>query len=298
MRFLAITCETFALAVGLLAQTTASPEWHVRLADGTRADVIVTLNPAGNLEFKNDKAVVLSIPSTGITGTFHSTQRITRSKSTYNALDRHCCGATDGSLLPFLAGAIAAPLGHAKEHYVEVTWYSNGDGAVLLQLSKNDYVPFMDWLQLVSGVKWVDLAEQRENVLHQISQSKGRSFRVRLEDYAAGDKTHSTFRTYNVVPVDLHGELYLYVFKDEVRPPDLVGILPVEDQWSDNTCVREAAALFAKCEQNVGVEKPTVGRDLRPVHVLHVCEFLANAFPKSSPAASVVGFDSGSGPIA
>lgn len=233
------------------AQTTGSRAWRVRLADGTGAELTVVANASGSVEFHNNKAVTLTIPSGAITGIVHSTSRIRRSEIAHGYFEKACCGGTDSQLLPALAAAVAAPLGHSKVHYVEIQWYFNGNGAVLLQLSKKDYAPFMDWLQTLSGTKWVDIAQQREEAIRQITKRAGGAFRVEMTDYPAGNVSRPLLRYYWALPIDLNDQNELYFFDYKVKPEYLVGILPVTEEWADNKCVREAAVLYGDCGQDL-----------------------------------------------
>jgi hypothetical protein len=237
------------LSLAVVAQTTTSRVWTVKLADGSDTELIVT-DHSGIIEFRTGQALAFTIPATSITEILHSTQRIRRSARAYNYFERMCCGGTQSQLLPALAAAVSAPLGHSKDHYVEVHWYSNGDGAVVLQLPKEDYVPFMDWLQQASGTKWVDVEQDREQALKQIKERAGAAFPIRLAYPSAAAGDHWTYDSYLALPVDMRGQTQLYFFRDKVKADHVLGIVPVTEEWSENGCARGVEVLYGKCGAN------------------------------------------------
>jgi hypothetical protein len=239
----------FALALSALAQT-ATREWHVRLPNGSDAELTVTQN-AGNLEFRRQKSLAFTVPVAGISSIFLMTQRYSRSHRANDYFSDRCCPDLPApknasgmapntyllpNLLPMLAEAVAAPLGSSKDYYVEIRWFRNGQGITLLKLAKNDYAPFLDWLQQVSGTQWVNIDEERQRALREIEQRKNEAFYL-----------VTGANRFRVLPMHMHGETELYFFSDEVKPKNLVHILPVTEGWSDNKCVTDAELLFRKC---------------------------------------------------
>jgi hypothetical protein len=63
---------------------------------------------------------------------------------------------------------------------IQALWYRNGDGASVLEVDKDKYVAFMDWLQSLSGVKWIDVAKEAELALSTIQKHAGGSFPVTI----------------------------------------------------------------------------------------------------------------------
>jgi hypothetical protein len=86
----------------LSAAQTDTRVWQVRF--GTEGDTRLSVsNSAGLIEFRNDKAVVFTIPVGSITAIFHSHQQIRRSTQAFTFFEGICCGGTDSHLLSALA---------------------------------------------------------------------------------------------------------------------------------------------------------------------------------------------------
>jgi len=111
----------FVVATSLCvwAQTNVR-EWHVQLADEANTPLTVSRN-LDQLEFRDQKKVVLSVPVDGITNIFLMTQRYNRARHAEDYFDQRCCPEQPASnkpsdsvfqtnVLPILAAAIAAPL--------------------------------------------------------------------------------------------------------------------------------------------------------------------------------------------
>ena len=159
------------------------------------------------------------------------------------------CWANDSHLLSLLAMAIAAPLGHGQNHYVEIHWYHNGDGTVVLELGKDDYVPFMDWLQQKSGTKWRDVNQEREQALRTIYQKVSAAFSTPIR-YPLRDDGSFAIYSYSVLALDDHDSTELFFFNGEVKPKNLVSIVPVTRELSVNTCVDDVKVLYDKCHDD------------------------------------------------
>lgn len=237
---LVITFACVSTAIVAAGQSVSRGSWAVRLADGTDTRLTVSYN-SGELEFRAAKSVAFTIPASSITEILHSTQPIHRSTQAYNYFENLCCGGTRSELLPVLAAAVARPFGSSRRHYVEIHWYMNGDGASVLEIEKDEYLGFMDWLQSISGVKWVDVAKETEIVLSNIQKHTGGAFPVTIG--------HPSAESLLVLPVDSHDEKQLYFFGGKVEPKNLVGIVPVTEDWSENRCVRESNVLYRNCDQ-------------------------------------------------
>ena len=214
-----------------------------RLADLSDSKVLSVTDNSGVIEFRNKNTVAFTVPARSITEILHSTQEIRRSTKAYNYFESMCCGDTQSELLPMLAAAISAPLGHSKVHYVEIRWYFNGDHAVALALWKSDYLPFMNWLNQVSGTKWVDIEQEREQALKTIEASAGAAFPVWLSHPAGVASRYST-ETYLVLPIESQDRTELFFFREKVKPKNIVGILPAVRQWSDNKCRFRRASVI------------------------------------------------------
>lgn len=106
----------------------------------------------------------------------------------------------------------------------------------MLRVSKEDYEPFLNWLQQVSGKSWVNIDQERQQIMSQITQRRGEAFYVATR---SGE--------FLVLPIDMHGETELYFFRGDVKPRNLAHILPVTEAWSDNKCVDEAAPIYRDC---------------------------------------------------
>jgi len=237
----------FGFCLMAAAQTPVARAFKVTLADGSDAKLVVSDN-SGVIEFRNDQAVAFKVPADSITEIIHITERIRRSTKAYDRLEDMCCGSTDSHLLSLLARAIAAPTGHAQNHYVEIHWFHNGDGTLLLELRKNDYLPFMDWLQQKSGTKWRDLDQERNQALKTIYQRASAAFLAPIR-FPCGDNCIGTYR-YRVLALDDRDATELFFFNGEVKPKNLVSIMPVNREWSVNTCVEDVAVLYGKCHDD------------------------------------------------
>jgi hypothetical protein len=242
------------LQTGLLAasQTVDLRTWQVRLAEDNDKKLTVT-SAAGQINLLGNHGQVITIPAGSIYEIFHTTHRVRRSKKVHNALDQACCPTTathsSTHLLGAVVAALAAPAGSAKDHYVEIHWLGAGDNMVTLALGKDEYRPFMDWLQQISGVKWRDVEHEREKALKRVEQRAGSAFAVQLP-YPQADGS-VTFHKYMVLPIDDNDNTDLYFFEESVKPQNVVGILAVTRGWSINSCVFDVEVLYGKCHPEV-----------------------------------------------
>jgi hypothetical protein len=117
---------------------------------------------SGVIEFRNEKTGGIHCPIQFNNGDPSQHAEIRRSTKAHRYFEKMCCVSTQSELLPVPVAAISAPFGHSRAHYVEVHWYFNGDHAVVLELGKNKYLPFLNWLQQASGTKWVDWREHEK----------------------------------------------------------------------------------------------------------------------------------------
>jgi hypothetical protein len=235
------------------------PDWHVRLADGTNSVVSVSAH-SGQLEFRNPSGIALELPVASVTQILYMTQTYRRSTKAFNYFDQKCCPATpvttpsqtstvEANVLPLLAAAIMSPLGQSKNHYVEVRWFRNGEGSTVLSIDKQEYLPFLNWLTQATGLGWTDIDKERAQALDQVQKRAGEAFDVRFLSHAPRNQSFS-FSNYLVLPVELHDRTHLLLFKDQVKPKNLVDILPVSRIWSDNRCVADSAVLYRGCDQD------------------------------------------------
>jgi hypothetical protein len=227
-------------------QAANAPTWHVRLADGTDTKLSVVAN-ADAIEFRMGHTVELTVPARSITGIIHGTQLVRRSTKAYNSAENMCCGGTDSHLTSFLALAIAAPLGSARTHYVEIRWHQNTDRTVVVELGKNEYRPFMDWLEQLSGTKWRDIALEREQAVNNMQQHAGSAWQV---DIRSPQNSNYGIRHYSLAPLDDNDETQLYLFEGAVKPQNLVAILPATRVWSMNRCVHDTNVLYGECRND------------------------------------------------
>lgn len=248
VRILLVLYFSVGFGLFLLAQGNNTPAWHVRMTDQGRTKLSAVSN-AGKVEFRNGNAIVLAIPAASITDIFHTTDRVRRSSKAYNFFEDRCCGGTSSHLLSALAAAVAAPTGTAKTHYVEVHWTEDAGRMVVLELDKDRYVPFMDWLQQLSGTNWRDLEREREHAIKNVTQRAGAAFRVQIR-YPQGEGI-VMLSSYSVLPIDDEDNTQLYFFKDSVKAKNLAGILPATRHWSINDCVYDAEVLYGKCNSSV-----------------------------------------------
>jgi hypothetical protein len=204
--------------------------WHVRFGAEGETPLSVSSN-AGLIEFRNDKAVVFTIPAAAITTIFHARQQIRRSTQAFDLFEGICCGGTDSHLLSALAFLVASPLGSSTSEYVEIGWTSKGPGNVQLRLAPDEYIPFMNWLSDLSGIRWRDLEQERRDAIQKIEQRAGDAFPV-------SDQSPNVAE-YHVLPIESGGDTLLYLFRGSVTPKNLISIFPVTEEAADNTCVPE-----------------------------------------------------------
>jgi hypothetical protein len=225
-------------------QTVDVRTWQVRLAEDNAKKLSVT-SAAGQVNLLDAHGLVLAIPAGSIYEIFHTTRRERRSTKAYSAMEKVCCGGTSSHLLGALAAAVAAPAGRAKEHYVEIHWYGAGDNMVVLELAKDEYVPFMDWVQQISGVKWRDVEHERQKALKRVEEHAGTAF-VMPKPASQANEGKPRHR-YLALPIDDNDNTHLYFFEDSVKPSNVVGILPVTRSWSINSCVFDVEVLYGTC---------------------------------------------------
>ena len=234
------------------SQTVDIRTWEARLAEDNEKKVSVT-TAAGQINLLDVHGLVVAIPVGSIYEIFHTTRRVRRSTKVHNAFEQACCpqGNTHQTshVLSAVVAALAAPAGSAKDHYVEIHWFGAGDNMVTLELGKDEYVPFMDWLQQISGVKWRDVEHEREKVLKRVEQRAGSAFAMQMPFPQADGSV--TFHQYLVLPVDDNDNTDLYFFEASVKPRNVVGILPVTRGWSINNCVFDVEVLYGKCHREV-----------------------------------------------
>jgi hypothetical protein len=250
----------FLLAILLILQAGVPPAsrtvdlrtWQARLAEDNDKKISVT-SAAGQINLLDAHGLVVAIPASSIYEIFHTTHRVRRSTKVHNAFEQGCCpeGSTHRSthLLSAVVGALATPAGSAKDHYVEIHWYGTGDNMVILELAKDEYVPFMDWLRQISGVKWRDVEHERQKALKRVEERAGSAFAVQIP-YPQADGS-VTFHKYMVLPLDDNDDTDLYFFEGSVKPQNVVGILPVTRGWSINGCVFDVEVLYGQCHREV-----------------------------------------------
>jgi hypothetical protein len=242
------------LQTSLLAaqQTVDVRTWQARLAEDNGKKLTVT-SAAGQVNLLDVHGLVVAIPAGSIYEIFHTTHRVRRSTKVHNAFDQSCCPKGNAHqtshLLSAVVAALAAPAGSAKSHYVEIHWYGEGDNMVTLELGKDEYVPFMDWLQQISGVRWRDVEHERGKALKRVEERSGSAFAVQMPFPQADGSV--TFHKYLVLPVDDNDNTDLYFFAESVKPQNVVGILPVTRGWSINSCVFDVEVLYGKCHREV-----------------------------------------------
>jgi len=234
------------------AQTVDVRTWQARLAEDNDKKITVT-SAAGQVNLLDVHGLVVAIPAGSIYEIFHTTRRVRRSTKVHNAFEQECCpkGNTHQTshLLSAVVASLAAPAGSAKDHYVEIHWYGAGDNMVTLKLGKDEYRPFIDWLQQISGVKWRDVEHEREKALKRVEQRAGSAFAVQMPFPQADGSV--TFHQYMVLPVDDNDNTDLYFFEESVKPRNVVGILPVTRGWSINSCVFDVEVLYGQCHREV-----------------------------------------------
>jgi len=230
------------------SQTPDFRSWQVRLAEESHKKLSVT-SAAGQINLLDNHGVVVAIPARSIYEIFHTTRHVRRSSKAHNAFEHACCpGATNhpsNHLLSAVAAALAAPAGSAKSHFVEIHWYGAGDNMVTLELRKDEYVPFMDWLQQLSGTRWQDVEHEREKALKRVEQRAGAAFVVNMP-YPQRDGS-VILHKFSVLPIDDNDNTNLYFFEKSVKPKNVVGILPVTRWWSVNSCVFDVEVLYGNC---------------------------------------------------
>jgi hypothetical protein len=234
------------------AQTVDVGTWQARLAEDNDKKLTVT-SAAGQVNLLDVHGLVVAIPASSIYEIFHTTRRVRRSTKVHNAFDQACCPQGNAHqtshLLSAVVAALAAPAGSAKSHYVEIHWYGAGDNMVTLELGKDEYVPFMDWLQRISGVRWRDVEHERAKALKRVEQRAGSAFAVQMPFPQADGSV--TFHKYLVLPVDDNDNTDLYFFEKSVKPQNVAGILPVTRGWSINSCVFDVEVLYGQCHREV-----------------------------------------------
>jgi len=201
------------------------------------------------LEFQWEGDGAFTIPASSITGLSHSTRPISRALTIYKYFDKKG-RPDDNGLLPLVAGVASIPLGHSKTHYVEIEWDFQGLGAIVLELGKKEYIPFLNWLEHSSGKKSVDVDKEREQSVRLMAGREHQAFFVSLPDPPGEDGSRLTFARYKALPAEWHGRTELYLFDGDVKPGNLAGVLPVSAKWEDNKCVDDSAAIYGKCSRN------------------------------------------------
>ncbi len=223
------------------AQTTDARVWQVQFGADGGTPVSASSN-SGVIEFRNEKAVAFTIPAASITSIFHTTQQVRRSTQAFNFFEGICCGGTDSHLLSALAYLVATPFGSSKSEYVEIDWTSKGAGSVQLRMAADEYVPFMEWVSQLSGVHWRDLDREREEAVKQIEQHANLAFPV----------LDGSWIRFQALPIETGDHTMLYLFEGKVLPKNLVAIVPVTEEFADNSCVHEPEAeiLYGLCRAN------------------------------------------------
>jgi hypothetical protein len=264
------------LGLSLVAASGSARTWSALLSDGTNSKLFIS-GHSGMLEFQREGDGAFTIPASSITGLSHSTRPISRALAIYKYFDKNG-RPDDNGLLPLVAGVASMPLGHSKRHYVEIEWDFQGLGAIVLELGKNEYIPFLNWLEHSSGKKSVDVDKERERSVRQMAGREHQAFPVSLPDPQGEDSSRLTFTHYKALPAEWHGRTELYLFDGDVKPGNLAGVLPVSAKWEDNRCVDDSAVIYGKCSRN-GCEVKAV---LLPTLTFQV---LLTSSPESEEAA-------------
>lgn len=233
----------FAIVLAMSGSLSAQ-QWHAHLADDSNDDVTISLN-SGRIEITGPRGTAVSFPATAVTDIFSTSQAFNRSWRAADYFNQRCCPdsqtvgrpeTTSVNLLPMLAAAVAAPFGPMKEHYVEVRWFHNEEGSIIVKLPKQGNAAFLDWLQHTSGVRWVDLDRERQSILDEIKERANQALSITVHH-----------KLYRALPIQLHGETQLLFFENEVKAGKLAGTQPVKEEWSDNRCVSSSAVLYQEC---------------------------------------------------
>ena len=239
-----------ATSAVIVAAQTAPRVWNVRLADGANTSLSVSYS-SGLVEFRQAGVVSFKIPAASIQGIFHMTERFWRPTRVSNRFcDKLGCKQDrGGDALGLLVTAITTPLGRGKTHYVEVNWIENAERGVVLEIGKDHYLPFLAWLQQVSGTNWRDIDQERAAALKQIDQRAGEAFPVALQYPAEGGGYQALDCL--VLPVESLDHWTLYFFRGQVKPKNLFWVAPVTREPSVNDCVRNVEVEYGKCDQHV-----------------------------------------------
>ena len=265
------------LGLSLVAASGSARTWSALLSDGTNSKLLITGN-SGMIEFQREGGSAFKIPASSITALSHSTRPISRAVTIYKYFDEKA-RPDDKGLFPLIAGVASMPLGHSKRHFVEIEWDFQGPGAIVLELEKKEYIPFLNWLEHSSGKKSLDVDKEREQSVRQMAGREHEAFYVALPDPTAEDGSRLTFSHYKVLPAEWQGRTELYLFDGDVKPGNLAGVLPVFARWEDNKCVDDSAVIYGKCSRN-GCELKAV---LLPTVTFHV--LVAPSLTESEQAA-------------
>ena len=143
----------------------------------------------------------------------------------------------------------------------------------LFFVDKEDYLPFLNWLSRLSGKQWLDIDKEREQAIHEIENRSGEAFYIKILNQSPKGAVAISTIGLLVLPVELHGETQLFLFRGEVKPKNLAAILPVTHEWSDNKCVNDSEVLYNTCDDR-GCDLEAI---LLPTASYHVT--LANPSP-------------------
>ncbi len=120
----------------------------------------------------------------------------------------------------------------------------------MLTVDKQDYLPFLNWLSHETGIQWVDIDKERAQMIEQVQNRAGQAFYVGFLDHAPQSDRALSISRFLVLPVEVHNHMQLLLFRDQVKPKNLAGILPVTRVWSDNRCVSDSEVLYRHCVQD------------------------------------------------
>lgn len=247
MRYLLIHLIVVTCSAAAFSQTSSQNTWSVRLANDAETSLSVV---AGSQDFqiRNGDTLQMTIPMGGVTGIYHMTHPVPRLRTCDEIFWSNCSVESQNTLTSTLLRGMTSPLRASRRHFVEIRWYANRDGVIVLEVNKDQYLPFLNWLERNSGLRWLDIDEERERLLNEIEQSAGSAFPATV-DYRSTDLADRWItRSYWGLFVERQGGSELLFFAGPVRPKNLVAILPVKPEWSDNTCaVSSTQTLYHDC---------------------------------------------------
>jgi hypothetical protein len=162
-----------------------------------------------------------------------------------------CAAEFKGVDLSPLLTAITTPFAFGKTHYVELIWNENGGHYTVLEIDKSDYPRFLEWLQRASGIRWLDVDEERQTALEQIQDRAGQAVLVPIRHPTGPEVNYYQVNHYAVLPLDDSDDTKLLFFDGQVKPKNLVWMVPVKCNWSMNDCVSDVAVEYGKCGEKV-----------------------------------------------